>query len=72
MWDLYRKIVSKYPAFSGKAGYFHELFFIDPAGPVSYTYMSAVYDTLTFAIVRISILRGCVLCDINTEKIITT
>lgn len=31
MWDLYRKIVLKYPAFRAKAGYFHELFFYRPS-----------------------------------------
>ena len=68
----YIKIIRKYPAFRAKVGYFHGLFSIDPASLISYVYASVVYSVLTYIITWISILCGCVLRDINTEKIITT
>lgn len=49
-----------------------DFFQIDPVSLISYVYASVVYSVLTYIITWISILCGCVLRDINTEKIITT
>ena len=66
------KLCQNTPPFVQKWGIFMDFFSIDPASLISYVYASVVYSVLTYIITWISILCGCVLRDINTEKIITT
>ena len=66
------KNYKKIPRLSCKSGVFSWTFSIDHASLISYVYASVVYSVLTYIITWIGILCGCVLRDINTEKIITT